>query len=305
MPGRILVIRGGAIGDFILTLPAIGLIRQNLPETRIEILGYPGVTQLALGPEYADAVHSIEYAPLAKFFSRKPELDPAMVEFFTSYHQIISYLYDPDAIFETNLRTAGVKNLLVGPGKLTDDIHAVHQLARPLEKLAFFLEEAAPRFLPSEADRTAAKSHRSSNGFIALHPGSGGKKKVWPVENWMKLISFLQEAGHPLLLVGGEADEASVAAIHKQFGLPLANDLPLRTLGALLAECRLFIGHDSGISHLAAAAGANCLLLFGPTDPDIWAPLNEGVEIVQSTDGSMDSISVETVITRAQALLES
>lgn len=305
MAGRILIIRGGAIGDFILTLPAIRLIRQNLPETRIEVLGYPGIAQLALDPDHADAVHSIEYAPLARFFSRKPELDPAMVEFFTGFQQIVSYLYDPDGIFEENLRAAGVKNLLVGPGKLSDDLHAVQQLARPLEKLAFFLEDAAPRFSPSEKDHASAENfHPSSSGFIALHPGSGGKKKNWPVQNWMELASVLQAAGHKLLLVGGEAEEETLRVLEQKLHIPVVRHLPLRTLGALLHRSRLFIGHDSGISHLAAASGVRCLLLFGPTDPDIWAPLNSGVEILSAPEGTMESLALDTVRDRVEAFLK-
>ena len=53
-----------------------------------------------------------------------------------------------------------------------------------------------------------------------------------------------------------------------------ARNLPLPQLAALL-EHSIFVGHDSGISHLAAAVGANCILLFGPTNPDIWAPKND------------------------------
>ncbi len=303
MPGRILIIRGGAIGDFILTLPAIGLIRQNLPETRIEILGYPAITRLALSPKYADAVHSIEYGPLAGFFSRRPNLDPEMVAFFAGYEQIISYLYDPDEIFAQNLRAAGVKNLLTGPGKLGDDAHAVHQLARPLEKLAFFLDETRAEFHPTQPDLEEAGPILPEQPFIVLHPGSGGKKKIWPLENWRKLIAILQEKQHATLLVGGEADDENVSVLRAEFHLPVANHLPLRTLGAVLSRCRLFLGHDSGISHLAAAAGARCLLLFGPTDPEIWAPLNPSVKIITSPDSTMENIAFDMVAERVKVLL--
>ncbi len=303
MPGRILIIRGGAIGDFILTLPAIGLIRQNLLETRIEILGYPAITRLALSPKYADAVHSIEYGPLAGFFSRRPNLDPEMVAFFAGFQQIISYLYDPDEIFAQNLRTSGVKNLLNGPGKLSDDAHAVHQLARPLEKLAFFLDETRAEFHPTQADLEAAAPVLPELPFIALHPGSGGKKKVWPLENWRKLVALLLKNQHSILLVGGEADEENVSVLQAEFHLPVADQLPLRTLGAVLSRCRLFLGHDSGISHLAAAAGARCLLLFGPTDPEIWAPLNPAVEVITSRDATMENIAFDSVVERVKILL--
>ncbi len=297
MAGRILVIRGGAIGDFILTLPAIGLIRQNLPDVRIEILGYPSVTPLALSPNYADAVHSIEYAPLAGFFSRKPNLDSDMSAFFSGFQQVISYLYDPDAIFENNLRAAGVKNLLTGPGKLGDDIHAVHQLARPLENLAFFLEDTSAKYEELESDRLAVDAvlQNLPSPFVAIHPGSGGKKKIWPVENWRQVIKLLLAEGKSVVLVGGEADRENLASLEADFRIPVIENLPLRTLGALLSRSELFLGHDSGISHLAAATGVPCLLLFGPTDPEIWAPLNPNVRVVLSTDGTMDGITPESV----------
>ncbi|MEO7933430.1 MAG: glycosyltransferase family 9 protein [Chthoniobacterales bacterium] len=305
MSGRILIIRGGAIGDFLLTLPAIGLIRQNLPKTRIEVLGYPSITRLALSPKYADAVHSIEYAPLAGFFSRRLQLDPEMVTFFASFQQVISYLYDPDEIFAQNLRTAGVKNLLTGPGKLSDDAHAVQQLARPLEKMAFFLEEPTAEFNPTQTDLAAAAAILPAQPFIALHPGSGGKRKIWPLENWRKLIAFLLEHQQSILLVGGEADDENIAVLRSEFHLPLADHLPLRTLGAVLSQSQLFLGHDSGISHLAAAAGARCLLLFGPTDPEIWAPLNPKVEIITSPDATMEAIAFDAVAEQVKVLLAS
>ena len=65
---RILVIRGGAIGDFILTLPAIRLLRENFPGVGLEILGYKHIIALADNRYYADATHSIEYSALAGFF---------------------------------------------------------------------------------------------------------------------------------------------------------------------------------------------------------------------------------------------
>jgi heptosyltransferase-2 len=59
----------------------------------------------------------------------------------------------------------------------------------------------------------------------------------------------------------------------------------------------LFIGHDSGISHLAAAAGALCILLFGWTDPTIWAPANEGVNVLRAPEGKMRLLDLEAIIT--------
>ena len=64
-----------------------------------------------------------------------------------------------------------------------------------------------------------------------------------------------------------------------------APHLPLPVAGSLLRKCHLYLGHDSGISHLAAACGLKCLLLFGPTNPGVWAPRNKQVKVIHEPHG--------------------
>ncbi len=78
-----------------------------------------------------------------------------------------------------------------------------------------------------------------------------------------------------------------------------AKNLALPRLAGLF-ENALFLGHDSGISHIAAAVGARCILLFGPTDPAIWAPANESVTVLQAPEGNLRSLTVEHVIAALQ-----
>src|SRR5258708_8488955 len=93
--GKILVIRGGAIGDFILTLPAIAALRAHFPEAQLEVLGYPHIVQLAVAGGLVAQVHSIEARSLAGFFSRGGSLARDLVDFFSGFHVHISYIYDP------------------------------------------------------------------------------------------------------------------------------------------------------------------------------------------------------------------
>lgn len=312
MKPRILVIRGGAIGDFVLTLPAIRLLRENFPQAHLEILGYKHIVALAEGRFYADATRSIEYGGLSRFFIPGTELPEDLVEYFASFQQIVSYLYDPDRFFESNLRRAGVRHFLHGSPRLDDSAHAAQQLAQPLERLALYLEDKRPILFPTAADRQFAsdfieRAFPGSGGpFIALHPGSGGEPKNWPPAQWAALGDTLFRAAPSarVLLVGGEADHAALAHLREAWrsrAIHTALDLPLPELAAILQRARLFLGHDSGISHIAAAAGAPALLLFGPTDPDIWAPLADGVRIVRAPGGDLASLPVDTV---AQALAE-
>src|SRR5579862_705856 len=148
MTPRILVIRGGAIGDFVLTLPAIKLLRDNFPSAQLEILGYKHIVALAEGRFYAHATRSIEYAAMAGFFVPNAKLAPDLMEYFASFQQIVSFLFDPDGIFAANMERCGVKNYIHASPKLDDSESAASQLARPLQSLALFLEDDAAQIFP-------------------------------------------------------------------------------------------------------------------------------------------------------------
>src|SRR6188508_2092742 len=172
---RILVIRGGAIGDFVLTLPSLKALRDAYPDAHIEILGYKHIAVLAENRFYAQAVQSIEYGLLARFFARNSELPAELCAYFAGFDLIVSYLYDPDQIFETNLRQCGVQNLICGPARILENAgHAARQLARPIEELAINVTDFVERIFPSTEDREFARGFLASmrQPIVAIHPGS-------------------------------------------------------------------------------------------------------------------------------------
>lgn len=308
---RILIIRGGAIGDFILTLPALKALREAYDQAHIEILGYPHIAALADNRFYANAVRSIEYGALSRFFARGAELPDQLAEYFAGFDLIVSYLYDPDLIFQTNLERTGARDIIKGPAKLTEHAHAARQLAEPMVadlELAFPGTSAA--IYPSAQDREFAGSflRNLAAPMVAIHPGSGSDRKNWPLSNWLelgnRLLSSTDFAGS-ILIVTGEADELQASRLQSAWKNPrvrFAHHLPLTHLAAVL-ETTVFVGHDSGISHLAAAAGATCVLLFGPTNPEVWAPHGDHVEVIRSADRTLDSIPVDQVERSVSALL--
>jgi heptosyltransferase-2 len=227
---------------------------------------------------------------MAGFFARNGSLAPQLCDFFSGYQQVVSWLFDPDGIFEANLRRAGVKHYLSAYAKIADDAHAAAQLARGLEKVALYLD-APPeaRVVPSaglqrEADAWLAQ-HGVDSDFAAIHPGSGSPRKNWPLENWQNFAKRAPQG--KLIVISGEADE------HVQGAFPdhaLAHNLPLPLLSAILARASAYFGHDTGISHLAAAAGAPCTLLFGPTAPSVWAPLGGNVRLLEAPGGDLAAL---------------
>ncbi len=300
---RILVIRGGAIGDFILTLPTLKALREAYPQAHLEILGYKHIAALAEHRFYAQAVRSIEYGPLSSFFAKNSELPTDLANHFASFDLVISYLYDPDGIFENNLRRCGVQNLIHGPAKVDDRDHAARQLARPLEELGLRASDFAPRIYPSTEDRKFAEDFLRGmpRPILAIHPGSGSETKNWPIENWIEFGNVVLDSDKfrgSLIIVSGEADQGrsnELETIWRNDRVHFARNLPLPVLAALLGHA-IFVGHDSGISHLAAAVGAKCILLFGPTNPEVWAPMNENVEVIRGLNGDMREIGCEDVI---------
>jgi heptosyltransferase III len=302
---RILVIRGGAIGDFVLTLPALKALRDAHPQAEIEILGYKHIAAIADQRFYANAVRSIEYGAFSRFFARNAELDVELRDYFAGFDLIVSYLYDPDEIFENNLRRSGARKIARGPAKIGNDSHATRQLAAAMAELDINVTDFAPKIFPSAEDRQFAREFLKGCGkpIFAIHPGSGSVRKNWPLQNWIDLTIELSGS---LIIVSGEADEIQTA--HLQVALQdrqarWARNLPLPQLAAVL-EQTTFIGHDSGISQLAGAAGAHCILLFGPTDPRVWAPLNENVQILRAPSGRMEDIELASVLESLARLKE-
>jgi heptosyltransferase-2 len=308
---RILVIRGGAIGDFILTLPALKALRDTYPRAHIEILGYKHIAVLAEKRSYAQVVKSIEYGPLSSFFAKNSQLSPELGNHFAGFDLIISYLYDPDAIFENNLRRCGVKNLIHGPAKIDNRAHAARQLAEPIEKLGIRVEDLAAKIYPSSQDRDVAKSflRDSAQPIVAFHPGSGSEDKNWPLQNWIDLGNYLlclENFDGSLVIISGEADQDQITKLEstwKNSRVRFARNLSLPHLAAVL-EHAIFIGHDSGISHLAAAAGANCILLFGPTDPAVWAPVSDNVRILRAPGRDLRGLDVDLLYGALKAQID-
>ena len=295
--GKVLVIRGGALGDFLLTLPAIRLLKEELPSATVEVLGYEPMVELARLAGVADATRSLGHAGLAGFFAPGAALDPGWSAYFAGFDVIFSFVPDADGHFRENVLRTGVKTWFQGKWKVDESPgagHAAAQLAEVCQNLALWLEDPAPVVRPPlpEAERTG----------LAIHPGSGAPRKSWIFARWAEAgpeLARLLRPGEFLEVISGEAEEEWIGELLGQWrGLPLRHHrfLPLGKLADLLAGCRAYLGHDTGVSHLAAACGIPCLLLFGPTNPGIWAPRNPGVRVLRAPRGHLDQLAVAPVI---------
>lgn len=303
---RVLVIRGGAIGDFILTLPAIQLIRESIPHVEIEILGYEKIISLAKVTGFAEQTRHLEHQSMARLFIPNAPLDAELEAYFKSFNLVVSYLYDPDLILKNNFEKLGVKTYLAGNPKLSSEpgsSSAAHQLAQPLEKLAFFLDRP---YVDLNFAEPAQESPQKPQ--ILLHPGSGSLLKNWPALRWIEAGKRLTTTfpDHEIVAILGEAEIDRGIAEHLQLawkGLPIQfwENLSLIELGQRMSLAKVFLGHDSGIAHLAAACGLPGLQLFGPTSPQVWAPRNPKFQALTAPSGNLSDFELDSTI---QAMID-
>jgi heptosyltransferase-2 len=291
--GKILVIRGGAIGDFILTLPVLAALRKSFPAAHLEVLGYPRVATLAHLGGLADAVRSIEERGFAQFFAKgvKPPAD--LAGYFSGFNLVVSYLFDPELVFQENVSACGGAQFITGPHRPSDTAtqHATELLLKPLERLAIFEADTTPRLALPRAMAAGART-------VALHPGSGSERKNWPETNWRWLVTqLLAETDWKLVLIGGEAEGARLQRLLPQPNprVTVLQNRPLTEVATALAGADLFVGHDSGISHLAAAIGLPGVALWAHTNETVWRPRSDKFRLLRSPAG-LHGISVDTVL---------
>jgi heptosyltransferase-3 len=290
---KILVLRGGALGDLILTLPVLAEIRESYPNAEVVLLGILPQARLA-APGFVDRVERIDAPDLLPIFV-EGWLPDVVRNRLQGFDLAINLFCDPGSVIARNLAAAGVKRVLAGSSQMRPGVHAVLQLADVLGPLGLTLRDPVPRL-------AVGPKPGKSNTF-AFHVGSGSAQKNWPIDHWTELTQQLDGFFDDFLLVGGEADDQVVREFRARCRIPRLRTLlnaSLTDVCQALNECAVFVGHDTGVTHLAAAVGIPTIALFGPTNPNIWAPLGEHVSVLQSPDGLMSSISptetaVETV----------
>ena len=172
----------------------------------------------------------------------------------------------------------------------TDSPVAFEKALRPLDQVQHQVMPAVDLAALTREDATR-RAQDLPPRFAAIHPGSGSRRKNWPAE---RFADVARSFGGPWLLVAGPADHEAVSVLAEVEGAVIARELAPRALASLLSRAGVYLGNDSGVTHLAAAAGAPTVALFGVTDPRTWAPIGPRVRVVDC-GSAMDGASVDTV----------
>jgi ADP-heptose:LPS heptosyltransferase len=278
---KILVLRGGALGDFIVTLPGLALLRRRWPAAEIHLVGNTTAAELARTTGLLDSVHSQHESRWSALYTSAP-LPAHFAAELATFDLVLNFWPDPDETLARHFRDLSAP-IFLSSSALPVRAPAAAHYCEPLRALGL---------IPTSAFHLLAAPAPNPQ-LIALHPGSGSPQKNWPLPRWIELCRWLRNSYRAkLLIITGEADGPAATAL-AAFGTP-APQLPLAQLIARLTQCRLFLGHDSGISHLAAACGVPSVLLFGPTAPAMWAPPAPHIKVIHRGP-SLDQIALSDV----------
>jgi ADP-heptose:LPS heptosyltransferase len=290
MMGKTFIHHDGALGDLLLSLPVIALLREKTGF--VHLAGGSDAIELLLEAGMIDEGSSAGSARYVSLYG--DSVTPGLRAFLSGFHCA--------AVFTTRMDSAVLRNI----ASIIDDTHPIltippqgtlqHVAEFRLRQLPDIAELPVPPALslPSGRMELARKylcdaGHDFSRPLISVHPGSGGARKCWPIGSYCALLDNLRRWRDPfILLFSGPAEDDTIADAL----LTYAVDHPCRSahirnaelpfVAALISKSNIYIGNDSGISHLAACLGTRSITVFGPTDPILWKPRGKRVRVVQS-----------------------
>jgi len=288
-PGaRVLIVRLRSLGDSVLTTPAIHLLKQHRPDLEIAIIVEPRFAGIFEdNPDLAAILPPSQRAALAF----RPRLTLNLHGGPTSAVLTLSSLARFRAGF-AHYKTRWAHNILIPRAQqILHDERKVHT-AEHAASAMFFLgvpQQEIPRA------RLFAPPAETTAPILAVHPFASAAHKAWPPARFVSAARALARGREVVILAGPDDDTRPFA----EFTI-LAN-APLRTVKQTLRRATLFLGNDSGPAHMAAAFGVPSVVLFGSSDPVIWAPWKTPARVLHAPAG-LAAITEDQVLAAAAAL---
>lgn len=298
---NIFIHHDGALGDTLLSLPCISVIRESAHQ--IHIAGRRDVMQFLKEAGIADEVSSADSQLYSSLYTES--IDDEMKSFLSGFDKSFVFTGNAESQLVMNMRSV-IPNtqviVTIAPEASTEHA-AVFRV-----KQCGYGEDAVQRKITirirDEEKIWAVELLReqgctAGHHLITFHPGSGGKKKCWPLENYAALIRcFMKDPRIRCIVFTGPAEDA--AAVSRQMlcdtRIISLHGESLMRIAALLSLSAFYVGNDSGISHLAGILGCRGTVLFGPTDPSIWRPQGNALDVVHFSGSATEA--VPEVITR-------
>lgn len=273
LPPITLVLFPGALGDLVCFLPTLAALRRRHAERPLAVVVTDALRSLVVRDGIADVASALEDARVARWFVRDAPVEPLLPAHRVA--DVYSWFASGDPIVRDSLRRLADGAVSCLPFMVADDW--------PHHAVAYYLAGAGawragrppgPRIALSDEERSRAdgfwRDHDlAGRAVLALHRGAGSPRKRWADDGHAAVATWWRGRDGAVVEIVGPADPPH--PLHDRH--VVARGLALGDVAALLARANLFLGGDSGVSHLAGAVGAVGVALFGPTAARIWRPL--------------------------------
>jgi ADP-heptose:LPS heptosyltransferase len=283
----ILVIHPGALGDVLQSVPALRALRRRAVLT---FAGQPRLGRLLVTMGLVETALPFDGVGFEALFTRD-EPPPALVARLAHFHRIVSWFGARDTVFGVRLRAISPGAVIAAPVP-EDDRSVWRHLLSTIDGDA--PPDLAPIALPDSHRGEARRAldelgAETTDALLVVHPGAGGKWKVWPAERLARAIEIIRRRTDARVLVHqGPADRHAVDQLCLLLTEPplrlVEPELPL--LASVLTQAAAYLGMDSGVSHLAAAVGAPSVILFPAATLGRWTPWSRTAEALTMSDES-------------------
>ncbi len=290
-PQDLLLVRLGGLGDLLAILPSVRLIRGKFPDARLTLACREKYGALFSRAGLVDALENGEGRRFSGLFV-SPLPDPLeSTGWLAGFDFALGWMQGPaGGELEANLRRLGIAaRFIFRVPRSTEGVaqsffdQTARLFGRAAEALSFESFSSLP--IDEETRRLGRLlAQRSGLGprspFAIVHPGAGSRRKRWPLGNFLAVVEILSAQGLPGLIMTGEA-EADLRRGLEEATLPPGWEsvagVDLVSLAGLLSECGLYLGNDSGVTHLAAACGAKAVAVFLKEFENAWRPYGNSI----------------------------
>jgi hypothetical protein len=268
----VVVLFAGALGDFLLALPAIRHLRAHHRGAPFVLAVRAPLAWVAGHAGVADAVAVLDDRAMAEFLGGGPA--PA---WWPADARLRSWFGGDDPVLRDRLRASaqGVEFHRVVRGDGT--VHAAHEYARAVGWAAAWDDLVAAAALGAPATRGA-----SGTRLLVVHRGAGAPAKRWQESGFARLAAWWHASGGEVVEILGPAEHG----LEPLAGVRVLREQPLAAVAEALRAADAYVGNDSGPSHLAGALGTPGVVLFGPTDPARWRPLSPRLRVLRAAPAS-------------------
>ncbi|MFQ5952353.1 MAG: glycosyltransferase family 9 protein [Candidatus Omnitrophota bacterium] len=286
------MIQINSIGDVLMSTPAIQSLKDRYGESEIDVLTLKHTGALLANNPSVKRLYRMSLDILGPLKERKYDL---CIDLGGTFESVIwtllsraDFTVGPERMLKRGVFSSGT-------GKFYDlsvTINEKHITKRCLEivrSIGCGIPEIREKLFVSEQERSEGEAFLETSGlkgksFAVLHPGTKWPPKRWPEENFAGLVKMLFDRKNIIpVLVGSPGDINMLKRIQEKSGVKesvLAPNLGLGALASVIDKASVFIGNDSGPSHIAAAMNTPLVVLFGPTDPEASAPISENMKVL-------------------------